>query len=757
MQLLSSRSDQALRPRPVPDAPVAAEGTAGTGEVVIATKLFVPTPREDPIVRPRLEGQLRGALSTLLTLVVAPAGWGKTTLIADWLHHDGRNAGWVSLDQGDDDVMRFWRYLLLAARKTDDTTGTAALRRLDAVSADVERDVLPVFLNELTAARGEVVVVLDDYHLVSSRSVHRSVAELLDHAPPQLHLVLSSRTDPPLPLSRLRVGGDLLELRAEHLRFTDDEAADLLNRASGPALSGQDVQRLVARTEGWAAGLQLAALRLADRADREDRAEFIERFTGADRHVVDYLGEEVLASQPEHIRDYLLRTSVLNRVCAALGDAVTGRDDGARTLDDIYRANLFLTPLDDEQQWFRYHQLFREILRHELTRVDPAEPAKLHRRAAEWYATAGDVGEAIGHAIRSGDVELTAQLVADGWRREFNGGHLQTVQTWLDALPRKAIASNVALTVAQVWLALDAGRLDEAATSIEAAERIAPDDPHVHVLRALHTYKIGDIRTAAGMLSDVGGPVADPFLATVRDLLTGVCALWLGETARAGDVLRAAAATALHNDNRLAHVYAVGCLALVAVETGDLAGARAVLHESDTDVADAHFVAMFPALARARLAAAVADWDAAHAAADTAVELARRGAGRVEVAAALVTAARAARASASNGDEEAGRRLADARSVLRRCPDPGPVLVEWFAAEQRAGQAADGAGEVEKLTERERVILALLPGPQSQRELANALFVTPNTLKTHLRAIYRKLGVVSRTEAVARARALGLL
>ncbi|HEY2298356.1 MAG TPA: LuxR C-terminal-related transcriptional regulator [Jatrophihabitans sp.] len=755
MQVLSSRSGQALQPRDEPGATGVAAGPRAVDDVVIATKLFVPTPSVEPVLRPRLQAQLQDAATRLLTLVVAPAGWGKSTLIADWLHHRHVGTGWVSLDQSDNDITRFARYLLLATQKADSRTGTAALQRLDNVSVNVGRDVLPLFVNELAAAPDDVTVVVDDYHVISSRSIHELVADLLEHAPPQLHLVISSRTDPSLPLSKLRVRGDLAELRADQLRFTATEAAELLNGAAGASLSRHEVERLVARTEGWAAGLQLAALRLADRAAGADRDAFIEQFTGADRHVVDYLGEEVLASQPVHIREFLLRTSILNRLSAELCDAVTERHDGTGALDDIYRANLFLIPLDDEQRWFRYHQLFREILRHELARLHPTEPDVLHRRAAAWFAAAGDVGEAIGHAMRSRDLDLCTALVADGWRREFNAGHLQTVQAWLDALPRESVASNVQLTMAQVWLALDAGRLDEAAASIEAAERTAADDPHVRVLRALHTYKIGDIRRAADMVRATGGTVADPFLATVRDLLAGVCNLWLGDLTRAGDELRAAAVTALRNVNRLAHVYAGGCLALVATQAGDLAGAHTVLDEMDTRTVDAHFVAMFPALAHARLAATRGDWDDARTAADMAVDRARPGGGKVEVAAALVTAAWAER---GGGDiDSASRRLGEARSVLRECADPGPVLTEWVAREKRAWQALDGASGVERLTDRERAILALLPGAQSQRELAGALFVTPNTLKTHLRAIYRKLGVASRTEAVTRARAIGLL
>jgi LuxR family maltose regulon positive regulatory protein len=241
--------------------------------------------------------------------------------------------------------------------------------------------VLPAFVNELASAEAPLVLVLDDYHLVTSAQVHARVATLLDRCPPQLHLMLITRADPPLPLSRLRVRGDLAELRADDLRFSAAEAVEFFSSRLGALLSEQDVLRLLARTEGWAAGLQLAALRLRDRPDRSD---FIERLTGADWHIVNYLGEEVLATQPAEVRDFLLATSVLNRMCAPLCDALTGTADGTGLISEVYRANLFLVPLDDEHRWFRYHHLFGGLLRHELARTAPDRPPVLHRRAAQW-------------------------------------------------------------------------------------------------------------------------------------------------------------------------------------------------------------------------------------------------------------------------------------------------------------------------------------------------------------------------------------
>ena len=724
--------------------------------------------------RTRLHDLLRQGCSLPLTLVVAPAGWGKSTLVADWLRQDRVTAGWVSLDGGDDDPHRFWRYLLLAAGQAGPGAGTAALRRLDAAKSDVLRDVLPTFINEVTSSGRPLVLALDDYHLITSAQVHASVAALLDRCPPQLHLVLITRADPPLQLSRLRVRGELAELRAEHLRFSPDEAREFFGGRLGTQLSEQDVHRLVTRTEGWAAGLQLAALRLKDRADP---SAFIERFTGADWHIVNYLGEEVLTSQPSRVRDFLLVTSILNRMCAQLCNALTGRADGAELITEVNRANLFLIPLDDERRWFRYHHLFGGLLRHELARTAPQQPSALHRRAAQWYAENGDPAEAIGHAIASGDDSLTSRLVAAHWRQHFNAGQLETVRQWLDALPAELVAMDPSLSAARVWMALDTGRLEDVGAALDAAEAAGPPDTQLMVLRALHRYKTGDVADAAHRLKEIAQSADDSFIATVHRLVQGVSSMWLGDADRARELLAEAARRAESDDNRLAYIYAQGCLALLATSHGDLALADALVADAESVVgqtlSNSHFVAMFPALAGARLAAQRGDWARAERAAAAAVELGRRGAGCVELAAALLTASAVFRTSppaaatrvlgdvpaadrASGSDP--GALVAEARGVLRHCPDPGPVVTTWLADEQRAEAALTRQEAMtEPLTERELTILRLLPAPTPQRELASALFVTPNTLKTHLRAIYRKLGAESRGDAVIRARERGLI
>jgi len=555
--------------------------TAGTAEVVITTKLFRPGLRQQTVERKRLYDLLREGRTLPLTLVVAPAGWGKSTIVADWLARDDVTAGWVSLDGGDNDPKRFWRYLLLAAGQAGSAAGAAALRRLDAAGSDVLRDVLPAFVNELASAEAPLILVLDDYHLVTSAQVHATVATLLDRCPPQLHLMLITRADPPLPLSRLRVRGDLAELRADDLRFSAAEAVEFFSRRLGALLSEQDVLRLLARTEGWAAGLQLAALRLRDRPDRSD---FIERLTGADWHIVNYLGEEVLATQPAEVRDFLLATSVLNRMCAPLCDALTGRADGTGLISEIYRANLFLVPLDDEHRWFRYHHLFGGLLRHELARTAPDRPPALHQRAARWYADHGDAAEAIGHAIASGDGSLSGQLVAAHWRQPFNAGQLETVRMWLDALPAELVSADASLSAARVWVALDTGRLEEVGAALDAAETSVPRDIQLMVLRALQMYKAGDVGGAAARLREISPSADDPFIATVHRLVQGISWMWLGDTGRAGELLVEAARRAEADGNRLAYIYAEGYRALLAVNRGDLTVADSLMADAESAV-----------------------------------------------------------------------------------------------------------------------------------------------------------------------------
>ena len=423
-----------------------AGGAAPGRDVLVATKFHVP--RAGFVPRPQLLARLAEGVGRGLTVVCTPAGFGKTTLLGDWARRSRGRAAWLSLDAGDNDPARFWRYVAAAlarARPGVDAPVVALLRGpqqppLEAVATAV--------INELSSLPGErgVVLILDDYHLVEAPPVHESVAFLLDRLPLGLRLVLSSRADPPLPLARLRARGQLAELRAADLRFTVAETAAFLREVSGLDLPAASVAALQDRTEGWAAGVQLAALSLRAQADP---AGFIATFAGSHRYVLDYLTGEVLAGQPEQVLRFLLETSVLDRLCGPLCDAVTDRTGSQEMLEELDRANLFVVPLDEVRHWWRYHHLFADLLRARLERERPAALPGLHHAAAAWHEKHGFADEAVRHAIAAGETAWAARLVERHVEALLRRGEGATLDRWLSALPAESIRARPRLCLAQ--------------------------------------------------------------------------------------------------------------------------------------------------------------------------------------------------------------------------------------------------------------------------------------------------------------------
>jgi LuxR family maltose regulon positive regulatory protein len=437
---------------------------------LLETKLYVPRVRGDRVPRPRLAEQLDRGAAGKLTLVSAPAGFGKTTLLAEWLAAPGggRTAAWVSLDEADNDPPTFWRYVVEALRRTRPGVGADALARLEEPRPPPIEAILAGLLNELAPVAGDVVLVLDDYHLIEAPEVQAGVAFLLEHLPPTLHLVIASRADPVLPLPRLRARGELVEVRAADLRFTPEEAAAYLNEAMGLGLRPRDVAALEARTEGWIAALQLAALSMRG---RDDAAGFIAGFAGDDRYVVDYLVEEVLQRQPERVRRFLLETAVLDRMSGPLCDAVTGRDGGRATLEALERGNLFLVPLDDRRRWYRYHHLFADVLRAHLAEAEPDVVPELHRRASAWHARNGEPAEAVRHALAAGDFPGAADLVELAAPALLRSRQEATVLAWLRALPDELLHDRPVLSDAYAGVLLQTGQMDGVEERLRDAER----------------------------------------------------------------------------------------------------------------------------------------------------------------------------------------------------------------------------------------------------------------------------------------------
>jgi LuxR family maltose regulon positive regulatory protein len=479
---------------------------------LVETKFFHPRPRHGMVPRPRLD-QVLGTRRTRLTLVSAPAGFGKTTLLAAWLAGPAdsevgiRRIAWVSLDESDTGAVAFWSYVLTALERAAPGVGAEGLDLLE--SGQPVETVLATVLNELSVLPEDVDLVLDDYHLAESPEIQPGVAFLLEHLPPQVHLVISTRADPALPLARLRARGELTEVRAGDLRFTHEEATAYLADATGLELDARDVEALEARTEGWIASLQLAAISLRD---RDDPSRFIAGFAGDDRYVVDYLVEEVLDRQPEEVRDFLLGTAILERLTGPLCDAVTETSGSSQMLESLERRNLFVVPLDDQRRWYRYHHLFADVLRAHLLGEHADRVAGLHRRASAWLHEAGEPLDAVRHALAAGDVARAADLVELAIpalrvvRREA------VIASWAEALPDDVLRNRPVLAIGLVGGLMSSNQFAGVTERLDDVERqlglpedelvIVDHDEFARVPAAIEMYR------AALALNISGDPAA---------------------------------------------------------------------------------------------------------------------------------------------------------------------------------------------------------------------------------------------------------
>lgn len=493
------------------DPPDPTSQPAGGAAPLLATRLAVPPARANLVARPRLTGRLNAAPEVRLILIVAPPGFGKTTLLTEWIAADqqdrpeGRSEGvaWVALDEGDNDPTRFWGYLISALDRLHPGVGAQALALLHAPQPPPVEVILNTLLNEISGLPGAGALILDDYHVISAAPIHAAVALLIERMPPRLRLVIASRSEPPLPLARLRARGHLVELRAADLRFTSDEAAVLLNRVMGLNLAAQDIAVLEARTEGWVAALHLAALSLRGRADVQD---FIAGFAGSHRYLVDYLAEEVLRRQSEPVQAFLLQTAILNRLCASLCASLLEMEAQAAQLllEQIEQANLFLIPLDDERRWYRYHHLFAAFLRNRLQRTWPDQAPALHRRAATWYEQQGLLDEAVGHALAGADADRAVRLVETTARPLLLRGEATTVLGWLAALPADRVRAHPQLGVIAAWALAITGQIDAVEPHLQAAEQAAHQETADHLIAEIVAVRA----TLAGLRRDLPRAIA---------------------------------------------------------------------------------------------------------------------------------------------------------------------------------------------------------------------------------------------------------
>ena len=680
----------------------AAEGAERA--ILLATKLHVPAVGGQLVHRGALLEALSAGRHRKLTLLSAPAGWGKTTLLAQWALGAGEDQrfGWLSLDRSDNDPVWFWMYVVAALQQVSPGVGTRAFELL-AMGADPVQVVLPTLLNDLDTIAHPMVLILDDYHQVVNRAVHEQLAFVICRMPANLHLVLATRSDPMLPLARLRASGDLVEMRSDDLRFGITEAAHLLNDVLGLDLAEADIQLLHRRTEGWAAGLYLAALSLAGRADA---AAFIRTFTGDNRHIADYLMCEVLEGQPPQMRSFLLRTSVLGRLSGALCDAMLQTSGSASVLEKIERDNLFVVPLDMSRRWYRYHHLFGELLRAELARCEPDLVAGLHRRAAAWFEAEGLVDDAVRHLVAAGDIAASADLIAADWVNEFNGGGLSTVSGWLDLLPAQTVSRNPRLSAARAWIALNVGRFDDAHTWIEAVEAGSAADTvdqgslgaQLVALREVHAFKTGDLAAALeaarrAITLDFGDAQQARSAACC---IYGSALYFSGSLDEAQATFRRAVALAETIGDRRRRIYALGYLALIAAEAGQLAAAEDLIRRatgSSRDLADGeHFVNAMVPLATAIILDTRGDAAAAADAAHLAVSLARKGAGILEVAKALLVRAKILEDLGDHQTATASRN--EAGALLRGRADPATAQMLLTAAQRSKAVAVTARNQV---------------------------------------------------------------
>ena len=445
--------------------------------------------RSEIVARPRLIEQLNAGPNRRLTLVSAPAGFGKTTLVAEWLSGVDSCHAWLSLDEDDNDPLRFFAYLVAALQQVDPHIGQAALAMMQSPQPLLPQALLTALINDVAAVPAPFILVLDDYQVIHTLPIHQQLAFLLEHQPPQMHLVIATREDPPLPLSRLRVRGQMVDVRQADLRFTEEETASFLRHVMRLALSPDDVAALQQRTEGWIAGLQLVALSLRG---HDDARQLVQSFTGSHRYVLDYLIEEVFQRQPAGVQDFLLRTSILDRFTAPLCDVVVGisesvsqRTDEPLTrslansqavLEYLERANLFIVPLDQARQWYRYHHLFADLLRHRLE-IEVGDTAPLHQRASRWYAEHGFPADAIRHALAAADWNSAASLILGVNAGMLKHGQVATLVGWFRALPEDWVRARPRLCYEYGWPLLLAEQVDAAEAYLALAEQGAQGEP----------------------------------------------------------------------------------------------------------------------------------------------------------------------------------------------------------------------------------------------------------------------------------------
>ena len=727
----------------------------------------VRAPR-DALVRARCTDVLRESAPRLV-LFAAPPGFGKTTLLAQWRDVDGRAFACVSLDAGDNDPVMFWSYIVQAIQHAvpEWGAGTAALSALSEPRAGVVDAVVPAVLHDLEAVGEQLVLVLDDYQEITNRTCHDSLNFFLERVPSNVTLALSTRSDPPIPMGRLRALDELLELRAVDLSFTEAESATFLNQTLRLGLATETLGVLHERTEGWPVGVRLAAMSLSQAEDRDD---FVARFGGASRYIVDYLTEVVLNTLDEERHQFLLETSVLDTMCGPLCDAATGRQGSAEVLVELERANLFLIPLDDCREWYRYHELFADVLRNRLLQSDPELARAVHRRASEWLGPEGYRYEAVRHAVAANALESAITLVLEDWHPSLEQDDAVAILRQLEELPSTYVERDARLAVVEAWALSALARRDDSLAALESAESARferpmpcglPFEAATALTRACFPW--GDSARMQGAAAQASELLGDTFSIgrPVSLLALGWARRFAGDCEAARAPLEQAAFLAARSNQWLVAGIAKAMLARILLETvdGDVDFATAAARHALRTL-EVHGVADKPGagIAHVALGAALAHASELEEAAkllDRGVANLRARGQPLDIADALLVSAPVHRALGAPAPARA--MLEEARELLANCPDPGVLgarLVEVARTLTPAHRRIEGDSD---LTERELEVLRYLAEGLSKREVGKELFLSFNTIHSHTKSIYQKLRVSSREDAIARARELGAL
>jgi LuxR family maltose regulon positive regulatory protein len=738
---------------------------------ILQTKLHIPIPTHERVVRPRLLERLDDGLQAghRLILVSAPAGFGKTIVLADWIDQNEFKAAWISLDEHDNNPGSFLTYLIAGIQQIEPAFGEDVLSVLGSQEQPAIETIMTVLINQAASLSQRILIVLDDYHLITNSIIHQAITFFVENLPPQTHLALLSRADPSIPLARLRARGQMTELRAADLRFTTEEITPFLTQSMRLDISHEQVRSLEARTEGWIAGLQMAALSLKGKSDID---EFIEAFSGSHRFILDYLTEEVIQGQPDDIQQFILRTSILKRLSGPLCETVTDQERGQETLEKLEEVNLFLIPLDDERIWYRYHHLFADVMANRLQRVYPDLIPDLHLRAAKWLEKNEFITEAIEHALAADERTYAAELVEGRAMGLLREGGISTLNSWFNKLPKESIVNRPTLSMLYGWLLLLIGKQADVEYYLEIAENLSPSETkdnelrgNISAIRAYAASRIGDFDNAIEEANQALDLLPEDDLA-IRAVVTFVLG-WIyysrWDLPRALETVHQAGQLGERGGNIHLAIQAWSAKAYMLKRQGELTESESIYKNALKIGTGASGKPLpFTAIIYSGLADLYLiqnEIEKARQFALVGLDLAEKWLNVDSQVGCLLTLAQI---EAIEGDlNKAQTNLEEAKRLAAtvQVTQGNQVLIAQVEAKIFGSSSGDvdQAALPDSLTERELEVLRLLAEGLSNRVISEKLIIALGTTKTHISRIMSKLNAENRTQAVAMARELGLI